>query len=271
MHLAAQVNQSMFELTLSGQTATRAEVLPGWGEPGRLGIIVREPFGAIGASLLVLLAVTAFYDARTTRRTGCPQYPEIYLIHVGGRYGDHRPFDFWPPRKEVFLGDSPLEVLEALNDRAITVLAVPERAPHSKAGGLEAFDGSGAPWSELNSFRERTTAVYLYSPDGQTVSADLTIRGLSDVLEQNAERAIEPERSLQWFQGLRPEQLATALPGPGTLAQTHYWARTLTDRFHEVGPDTRALVNARRKGRLIDGKATETYRRLTPQQALGLL
>lgn len=270
MHLATQVNESMFELTLAGSPTTRAHVLPGWGESGRLGVILREPFGSIGASLLILLAVTAFYDVRKTRRTEEPQYPEIYLFHVGGRFGDHRPFDFWPPRKEIFLSENPLEVLEALNDRAITVIAVPDHSGHSRQG-IEAYEGSGAPWSELNSFCERTTAAYLYSPDGATMPADLTIRGLSDVLERNAERATEPERSLQWFQGLRPEQLATALPGPGTLAQTHYWARTLTDRFDEVDPESRAAAKLRRESRLINGTATETYRRLSPQQALGLL
>ncbi|WP_345153071.1 hypothetical protein [Arthrobacter ginkgonis] len=271
--MATLVNEAMFGLTLRGHPATRAEVLPGWGPSGRLGVLVREPFGALGASLLIQLAVTAFYDAVPSRREAAPQYPEIYLFHLGGRFGDHRPFDFWPPRKEVFLKGEPLEVLEALNDRAITVLALPEVAighgPTAEADGR--LDASGAPWSEANSFRERTTAAYVYSADGKAANGNLRIQGLDGVLEQNGQRAASPERSLEWFQGLRPEELPTALPGPGTLAQTRFWARTLTDRFHEVDARTRSLVRERAAARLAAGKPTETYRRLEPGEALQLL
>ena len=76
--------------------------------------------------LLIQLAVLAFYESVPARRGTPPRYPEIYLFHAGGRFGDFNAFDFWPPRKEVFLPADPAMVLEALNDRAITRLAVPE-------------------------------------------------------------------------------------------------------------------------------------------------
>lgn len=271
MHLATQVDETMFALTIEGRRATRAEVLPGWGPSSRLGILINEPYGAIGASLLIQLAVTAFYDAQPARRTEAPQYPEIYLFHVGGRYGDHRPFDFWPPRKEVFTGKETLEVLEAINDRAITTLALPETlSPASKdaSAGLEA---SGAPWSETNSFLERVSDVFLYSATGRVSSADLEIHGLEDALERSVERATEPRRSLDWYRKLRPEQLPSALPGPGTLAQTQYWAKSLLDRFDEIDAEGMAEAQARRRHRLVDGKPRETYQRLSAQQALARL
>ena len=118
---------------------------------------------------------------------------------------------------------------------------------------------------------ERTTAAYVYSADGRAANGDLRIQGLDGVLEQNGQRAASPERSLEWFQGLRPEELPTALPGPGTLAQTRFWARTLTDRFHEVDAGTRSLVRERAAARVAEGKPTETYRRLGPGEALQLL
>jgi hypothetical protein len=271
MHLATQVNESMFALTLEGRPATRAEVLPGWGAASRLGILVNEPFGAIGASLLIQLAVTSFYDAEPSRRTEAPQYPEIYLFHVGGRYGDHRPLDFWPPRKEVFTGRDSLEVLEAINDRAITALALPSSLAAASQDATAELEASGAPWSEINSFCERTTASFLYSSNGKVSGSDLAIRALDDVLERSVERATEPRRSLDWYRNLRPEQLPTALPGPGTLAQTQYWARSLLDRFDEVGAEGLAQAQARRRQRLADGKPIETYQRITAEQALALL
>lgn len=276
MHMATMVNEAMFELKVDDKPATRADVLPGWGPASRLGVIIREPFGAVGASLLIQLAVTAFYDAAPARRGASPQYPEIYLFHVGGRYGDHRPFDFWPPRKEVFLRDDPLAVIEALNDRAINVLAfpVPKRSTNGvdpALRGEEAIQSSGAPWSEINSFIERTTTTYQYSADGRCVGGDLTIRGLSQVLEQNGLRATEPERSQAWYQNLTADQLPTALPGPGTLAQTEFWAKTLAERFQEVDSRVRLKIQRQRQARLVDGKATETYQGFTPQQALNII
>lgn len=270
MHMATLIDASMFDLRLADEAATRDDVLPGWGPGDRFGVIVREPFGALGASLLIQLAVTSFYDAAPARRDAAPQYPEIYLFHVGGRYGDHRPFDFWPPRKEIFLPDTPLAVLEALNDRGITFLVLPPSSRTTPEGNVS-FEKSGAPWSETNSFRERTKAAYLYSADGRVENEDLEIHGRNEVMEQNGERTANPERSLDWFQQLRRDQLPAALPGPGTLEQTRFWAHTLMDRFHEVDADTRARASSRRSLRLVDGLPLETYQRLTPHDALGLL
>lgn len=270
MHMATLIDASMFAIRLDDEPATRDDVLPGWGPGDRLGIVVREPFGSLGASLLIQLAVTAFYDAAPARRDAEPQYPEIYLFHVGGRFGDHRPFDFWPPRKEVFVADDPLKLIEALNDRAITFLTLPQ-VPMDGSKTDAALEQSGAPWSEQNSFRERTKSVILYSPDGRVDNGNMTINGRSDVLEHNGERTANPGRSLEWFQQLRQDQLPTALPGPGTLEQTQFWAHTLIDRFHEVDATTRAEANRRRVLRLVEGLPQEIYHRTTPQEALGFL
>lgn len=271
MHLATQVNESMFSLSLEGRPAQRREILPEWGKSSRLGILIGEPYGAVGASLLIQLAVTAFYDAQPTRREPDPQYPEIYLFHVGGRYGDHRPFDFWPPRKEIFTGSNPLELLEAINDRAITTLAIPSGLSTGSAEAVGEFKASGAPWSEINSFQERVVSSFLYSANGSLPDGDLTIEGLDDVLERSVERVTEPRRSLDWYKNLQPDQLATALPGPGTIEQTQFWASSLLDRFDEVNSEDMLQAQDRRRDRLTGGKPTETYRRLTTDQALSLL
>ena len=47
-----------------------------------------RPLGATGASMLIQLAITAFYDVKPSRRE-VTLYPEIYLFHVGGRHGNH--------------------------------------------------------------------------------------------------------------------------------------------------------------------------------------
>lgn len=85
MHTATQLDSSHFEVRLSDQPATVAELFPAWALHDRFGILVHEPFGALGANLLIQAAITSFYDAAPERRCGSPSYPEIYAFHVGGR------------------------------------------------------------------------------------------------------------------------------------------------------------------------------------------
>ena len=88
-------------------------------------MIVDRPLGATGASMLIQLVITAFYDVNPGRRE-VTLYPETYLFHVGGRHGNHAYYDVYPPRTEVVVASDSAEILEAINDRAITRLAVVE-------------------------------------------------------------------------------------------------------------------------------------------------
>ena len=88
-----------------------------------------EPCGAVGASLLLLAAITAFYDAQRARSDRFYIYPDYFLFHVGRPHGDHSMLDVWPSHKEVVVPDDPEAILEAINDRAITWLVVPDREP----------------------------------------------------------------------------------------------------------------------------------------------
>ena len=71
-------------------------------------------------------------------------YAEIYLFHSGGRFGDFTSFDI-QPRRELFLSAEPAALIEAINDRAITHLVVPEGAAKN----------STFPWKEAESARDR--------------------------------------------------------------------------------------------------------------------
>ena len=123
MHTARQLDAAYFGITVDGVPSSREDVFPEWGVHDRLGVVVDRPLGATGASMLIQLAITAFYDVKPSRRE-VTLYPEIYLFHVGGRHGNHAYYDVYPPRKEVVVADDPAEILEAINDRAITRLAV---------------------------------------------------------------------------------------------------------------------------------------------------
>ena len=155
----------MFEIGVAGRPARVDELFEGFGEHDRLGLVVRRPCGAVGASGLITASVTAFYDIQRERGPDFFIYPDYYLFHVGGRLGDHRRLDIWPPRKEVVVEADPQRILEALVDHGITRLVV-EDAPAAEAR-LEA--------ETVASARARIASCLAYSASGRVEDADVRI------------------------------------------------------------------------------------------------
>ena len=129
MHTSTELRSDSFSIELDGGRATIADLLMGAGGHGRLGIVVDEPYGAVGGSLLLLAAITAFYDSQRARTDRFYIYPDYFVFHVGRPHGDHSMLDVWPSHKEVVVPNDPEAILQAINDRAITWLLVPDREP----------------------------------------------------------------------------------------------------------------------------------------------
>jgi hypothetical protein len=254
VHTATQLDASLFALRMQGAPATREQLLPRWHEHDRFGIVVDAPLGAVGASLLLQLAVTAYYDARPSRRQG-PLYPEVYLFHVGSRHGDHAFFDVFPPRKEIDVPDEPAAILEAVNDRAITRLAVP--------------DGPVRPtchrWKEPAAALERIVSAFAYSPTGRVPAPDIEITALDPRATANARMIIHPTRTYAEQAQIRARlEPISRVPRDEELAPR-------PSRVGEVSPADRERVGREREAIETDGLATETYRRIPVTDALGLL
>jgi len=260
MHTARQLAASQFSVIHRDVPSSREELLPDWAPHDRLGVVVTEPFGAVGASHLIQLAITAFYDARPNRRAGRLDgvhpdavYPEIYLFHVGGAFGDHSAFDFWPARKEVSVPANALAVLDAINDRAITRLAVP--------------DGSPSPveheWKEPAAARERIASAFAYAASGRVTAADWEIRGLDRRTEVNPENILDPER-----------RYAGAHIAPEEAAMTdikRMWRLRTEERRDEALSGLASAQRSRTAIRDARGLATESYRQVTVKEALFML
>lgn len=264
MHTARQLDRAAFAVRIDGRPAEREDVLPDWGEHDRLGVVVTEPFGAVGAAHLIQLAITSYYDVRPQRRRGAPRgtddrnpeaiYPEIYLFHVGGRYGDHSAFDFWPARKEVLLPPDPRVVLDAINDRAITRLLVPDRSPAAVEHEFK----------EPAAARERISGAFAYAADGRTADADVEIAGLRSSTEANVRMILDPARR---HAGVSSRSDATH-PDPDLRARS--WPVRTEARRSEAA-EALELANARREAIRVDGLASESYRRLGVDAALDML
>jgi hypothetical protein len=260
MHTARQLDVSMIAVEIDGQVAGRDALLPGWHPYDRLGVVVHDPFGAVGASLLVQLAITAFYDERLSRRNSASQYPEIYLFHVGGRYGNHGYFDYWPPRKEVFVEDEAAAVLAAVNERAITRLAVPEGEP--MAPRYDRWEQSAA--------EDRILSAFAYSAGGRVQCPDVTLTGKDPRTEENPTLTLHPDRAVARI--LPPAASATRSdPEDQAVLDQKRFTELLTSRIHEVDPDDLQKAVAHRERITEDGVVTETYQRIPVALALGRL
>jgi hypothetical protein len=165
VHSTDDLTSASFALTVAGRRASLRAVLPGFEERDRLGVVVRQPCGALGASALILAAVTAFYDLQRARGGDFFVYPDYYLFHVGRPLGVHAMLDIWPGHKEVVTPDDPEQILRAINDRAITRLLVEDGLP-----GTPAFERQ-----TLASTRIRTALAY--APHGRATGGDVTIAG----------------------------------------------------------------------------------------------
>jgi hypothetical protein len=156
-----------FAITIGGATATIDDVFPGFDEHDRLGIVIARDFGAAGAGSLILAAVTAFYDHLRASETQFFAYADYFAFHVGSDRGTLRKLDVYPAHKEVVVPADAELILQAINDRGVTRLLVPD-------GPAAAADLAA---ETRQSAQRRIRTAFVYSPSGQTPHSDVAVRG----------------------------------------------------------------------------------------------
>lgn len=246
MHSSTELQSTDFEILIEGERADVAKLLPGFEEQSRLGIVVRDGFGAVGASGLITAAITGFYDILRERYPdGFYRYADYFIFHVGAMCGTHDMLDISPEHKDVPVDDDAEQILEAINDRGITHLLVPDGAPGQPSFREETENGALA----------RLRGAFAYSAGGRVGDADVFIKGTERV-DYYVHCVLEfPAR-------------VEELKAEGAPPEAIDWARS---RFDEV-PDE--VAEQRRYGRrelVVEGRTTESFRRIEIEQALQLL
>jgi hypothetical protein len=210
------------------------DLFPGFTEDDRLGVVVRRDYGAVGASTLILSAVTAFYDRQRATGEDFFIYAEYFMLHVAKLRGDHNMLDIFRANKEFVVADDPEEILRAINDRAITRLIVEEGVPSQPA-------------------KRRLRSAIAYSASGRVESPDVVIAG-SELTESFVGSVLEPVG------------LVNQLEAVG-----HPETENLRKRLGEVPTEHGARVRQARLALLEDARPVETFRRIGIDEALGLL
>jgi hypothetical protein len=185
MHTLTQLSTSQFRIDgLSSAAPQDNTIFPAWTRDDRFGIVINDPLGGVGASHLIQLAICAFYDSRPECRAGVNLYPEIYAFHLGQGWGSHAEYDFWPPRRETVVSGSPQDLLDAILDRAVTRLALPE------AGSTALYPDGTFDVKEVGALEDRLRSAFVYSSTGRVQSADFALTGIDRRTEVNPQRVL---------------------------------------------------------------------------------
>jgi hypothetical protein len=257
MHSSRELRSSSFEVSVDDRPARLEDAFEGFSEQDRLGVVMSQPCGAVGASALITATITAFYDVQRARGEDFFVYPDYYLFHVGRPLGDHGRLDVWPRRKEVVVGEEPQAILEAIDDRAITRLVVEDGEP-------------GAPELDAEvvaSARGRIATCLAYSPSGRVAAADIRIAS-NPVTEGYVEAILDPETRIS---KLRAEGDGNGTGGTAKASALRGRIAAIEARLGEVERDVRMRILSSRGELLEAGVPVETYRRIDLDEALGLL
>ncbi|WP_296747179.1 hypothetical protein [Mesorhizobium sp.] len=242
----------MFDISINGRPASVEDLFPGWNQHDRFGLVIDEAFGGIGATHLLQLGMTAYYDVKPSRRTTLTVYPEIYAFHIGKGHGAHAHYDFWPARREVILATNDhREILDAINDRGITRLAVPDRPMRNVVH---------RPKEEDAAF-DRIASAFVYDSSGRAAGSDVTIAGKDKRTEYN------PTQTLRPLSELRLNRISSATGRPMKEADDTF-LHWIVERDADVTDEDRAFARARRELVKTGGLGSEAYRRVPVAEAL---
>lgn len=265
-----------FTVKAEGSPSSVLEIFPPWHKHQRFGVIIQDPLGHVGASLMIQAATAAWFNhlfTTTWGDVGMPDadlpgptfpgtYPEIYAFHVGRRFGTLSPADFWPPYKDVVVEADPAKVLHAVNGHAITVLAVPEGAERERE----------FIWPEHRSFLWRTESVFSYSPTGRVDHHDVLLESLSDELESNVDGMLDPVKRVEEYRAFNADRTELEAEGMvytgNTLDDVKRFLADVDGRNFEVTQEERTAAIAARAAVRVDGRSIETYRRREANYAL---
>lgn len=255
MHTRQQLHLDQFQVLLRGRPT---QGFLHWGTHDRLGVVVDRPLGALGASLVIQLAIAEFFALDHGSRLLRPMYADIYLFHVGGPWGDFSPFDFAPPRREVFLPPDAASVLNAINDRGITHLLVPDGAERNARFGFK----------ERDIAKDRLKMCLAYSDTGIVQNFDLRIITTVPATLQNAS-AIANVAVMELLLAFEPDPMLLA--EEGFKENFEQWQSSVRDRLNEVSDEQRAPAAKRIREAIEVSALEEQYRCCSVDWALARL
>ena len=164
MH-SSKLRGTDFEICLNNQPISHTEFFHGFSNLTRVGIITPNGIDGVGASALIMAHVTAFYDCYRAQGGDFFAYPSYFTFQHNRPLASYTMLDIWPQHKDVLVENNPVELLNAINDRAINILLIPDKESTHRS-----FERS-----QIEAALRNITTCYLYSADGNVKNANLEV------------------------------------------------------------------------------------------------
>ena len=245
MHSSRELSSSSFEIEVGGAATALEGLFEGFDEQDRLGVVLTQPCGAVGASALITATITAFYDIQRARGPDFLVYPDYFLFHVDRPLGRPRA----ARRLAAAQGGAWCRPTPTACSRPSTIGPMTRLVVEDGAAGEPPSDEAARA-----SARSRIQTCLAYSPSGRTDDADVRIAG-NAVTEGYVEAILDPEARIARLRAEGEEERADAIAA----------------RAGEVDRDSRQRVLAGRRDLVEDGVPVETYRRIGLDEALARL
>lgn len=166
MHTTKELDSTSFEYRVDGDIVSREAVMPSITSNDRIGVVMGTGIEGLGAGNFILSCVTEFYEyLNETREEDFFEYPDYYTFQTTSDPADYRMLDIYPDHKNVTVAPIAEQLLQAINDRAITILLVPDVSPTS-------LDIDNIT---LQSAYRRIDHCYVYASDGSPNTVDFSI------------------------------------------------------------------------------------------------
>lgn len=131
----------------------------------RVGVVMGSGAEGISAGNFILSSVTAFYDHLRATKEEFFEYPNYYTFQTTSDPADYRMLDVYPNHKNVTVEADGERMLQAITDRAIDILLVPDNT-------------TGEPDIEKVTRRSAERCIdhcYIYAGEGQLTDPDFSI------------------------------------------------------------------------------------------------
>lgn len=166
VHTIDELDTGDFDYRMDGEPVSRTDVIPPLTLADRVGVMMGSGTAGIGAGGFILSCVIAFYDRLEETKAEFFEYPDYYTFQTTTQPADYGMLDIYPGHKNVTVEPDAERLLQAINDRAITVLLVPNEPTRTR--DIENIT--------LRSADRRIDHCYLYATDGHLDNAEFAIR-----------------------------------------------------------------------------------------------
>ncbi|MEM7799965.1 MAG: hypothetical protein AAF633_12305 [Chloroflexota bacterium] len=154
-----------FEIFLNQQPISHADFFVDFSPLIRVGLFAPNGIDGVGATALTMAFVTAFYNCYRAEGEDFFAYPAYYTFQHVRPLASYTMLDIWPKHKDVWVQKNPVALLNAVNDRAINILILPEGEP-----GSPNFERA-----QLETAKRTIRSCYLYSAEGKVNEPTLEV------------------------------------------------------------------------------------------------